>query len=94
MRKPTRNVWCPHYAKCLDRAAASKHDRFDCHGCPLEHDTSHRTDNPTDNFALALLASAVLYPSLERRLRKSKKVRRDPKQLRKLLRELDLTPAI
>jgi hypothetical protein len=39
---PKRNVWCRHYAKCLDEAVM-KDSNFDCAHCRFEFDESAKT---------------------------------------------------
>ena len=34
--KGNKNVFCPYYIKCLDRAVMKKWNYFSCGGCPHE----------------------------------------------------------
>ena len=55
-----RNVWCKHYARCLDKAVATG-KRFDCAGCEFRDDESGK-DDICDFLGCALLIAALFYP--------------------------------
>jgi hypothetical protein len=40
---PKRNIWCRHYATCLDRAAMEECRNFECAGCRFFFDESGKT---------------------------------------------------
>jgi|GEM_PF-4814962 len=60
----TRNVFCPQYRQCLDRAVARNLTaaRFDCSGCYLER--THLPLDTTDYVKSIVLLCAAYRPEL------------------------------
>lgn len=69
-----RNIWCPDYSRCLDKAVASGQG-FDCRGCKREHDQGLKND-VHDLFGCCLLLAALYFPEVYRRYWEDKKIQR------------------
>ena len=60
--EPERNVWCRHYANCLDRVVMED-SNFDCSGCQFEFDESGKT-KAFDLIHDFLFLAAVFFPKV------------------------------
>jgi len=61
-----RNVWCPHYSRCLDRAIESGADGFTCHGCQWEQDHSGIPKGTAEIYEDARGCTALLISVFQR----------------------------
>ncbi|BBO81195.1 hypothetical protein DSCO28_17610 [Desulfosarcina ovata subsp. sediminis] len=62
-----RNYQCPHYHRCLTRAAHANRPDLYCRGCLFEHNHSGRVDLDDLAGALALIA-VIVSPGIDPRM--------------------------
>ena len=73
MTEKVRNVFCPHYKSCLDKAVKQNSPGFDCSGC--EHKNDKVDLGEIDIERSQLLLSAIFKPSLYSEYRKTEAAR-------------------
>jgi hypothetical protein len=73
-----RNVRCPHYGECLDRAARANAAGFDCDGCARIREAAEI--NPHEARSCAVLLAVLFVPELHRLyLEEVRKSENDPR---------------